>query len=393
MTARRLRLALVTDGLTPYVIGGIQRYSRMLAETLAGMGVALTVFHTATIPESVLPAEKLEGVDHDVWAHIHTEFVPYPRRARHPGHYVTDSWQLSRALLARFQNVPCMPDVIYAQGFTGLAFVEARSHGVDLPPIAVNLHGLEMFQRPSGFRHRLEQLLLRIPARSLMRRADLVVCYPGAIHRLVSDVFRVPEERVIVSPNAVDAGWLTTSRLASHSPRRLVFVGRDERRKGVHELTAAIRSLPVGSARFDFVGPIPDALRLLRSDVTYHGTIRDTDALQQILDASDALISPSYSEGMPTVILEAMARGLMVIATDVGSNAELVDGANGIILPRPTPPVIASAIKEVSAMSEESLLMRKYASLDRVQSFLWPKVAATLIADFRRALNSANASL
>ncbi|MGB0418765.1 MAG: glycosyltransferase family 4 protein, partial [Opitutales bacterium] len=75
---------------------------------------------------------------------------------------------------------------------------------------------------------------------------------------------------------------------------------------------------------FVFIGPIPKEKQLDLPWVQYRGSVSDQDALKAELDQGDVLVCPSYSEGMPTVILEAMARGLAIVATDVGATCELV---------------------------------------------------------------------
>ena len=59
------------------------------------------------------------------------------------------------------------------------------------------------------------------------------------------------------------------------------------------------------------------------------------------------MVCPSYSEGMPNVILEAMARGLAIIATDVGAIAEMVDSTNGILMANNKSPLIMSSIMAI----------------------------------------------
>ena len=67
-------------------------------------------------------------------------------------------------------------------------------------------------------------------------------------------------------------------------------------------------------------------------NVFYHGLIEETKIITNILDEMDILICPSYSEGMPNVILESMARGLAIIATDVGASSLLVDDKVGWLM-------------------------------------------------------------
>ena len=59
-------------------------------------------------------------------------------------------------------------------------------------------------------------------------------------------------------------------------------------------------------------------------NVIHHGVIRDKNDLMSTLDECDVLLLPSLSEGMPTVILEAAARGLPAIASDVGAVSEVI---------------------------------------------------------------------
>ena len=158
-------------------------------------------------------------------------------------------------------------------------------------------------------------LTLRPVASRLCRDADWVLSFPGKIRAIVERRCGVRPEKIIETINAVDASWLVPDRPAPGRIRRFVFVGRNERRKGMPELVEAMRGLSGEGLEFHFVGPIPEEQRLRRADVTYHGSITDTAALQSILDRSDVLLCPSWSEGMPTVVIEAMARGLAVIAT------------------------------------------------------------------------------
>src|SRR6202044_1787021 len=107
---------------------------------------------------------------------------------------------------------------------------------------------------------------------------------------------------------------------------KFVFVGRFERRKGIPELNKAIEQLlPNDNFTFDFIGDIPSEFRLNSPILTYHGKLSSETEIKKILSQCDVLVSPSYAEGMPISIMEAMAQGLAVIATDVGSVSTLVN--------------------------------------------------------------------
>ena len=102
---------------------------------------------------------------------------------------------------------------------------------------------------------------------------------------------------------------------------------------------------------FHFVGPIPIKQQLNVSDlkIVYHGLISDLEERQSIYDRCDVLLCPSYSEGMPNVILEAMSRGLAIIATDVGAICDMVCDKNGILLENNKPFTILESITNLES--------------------------------------------
>jgi glycosyltransferase involved in cell wall biosynthesis len=72
------------------------------------------------------------------------------------------------------------------------------------------------------------------------------------------------------------------------------------------------------------------------------GYRRDVSALLSIFDV---FVLPSYREGMPRALLEAMATGIPVVATDIrGCREEVVDGATGILVPVRDPEAVAVAV-------------------------------------------------
>lgn len=121
-------------------------------------------------------------------------------------------------------------------------------------------------------------------------------------------------------------------------------------------------------------------------NIRFRGAITDTVGLQGAFDACDCIVCPSYAEGMPTVVLEAMARGLAVIATDVGATREIVDSANGVLLPGPGVDSLAAAMAALIHASPKELDRMKRASLERSSGYTWEEVTARLIEQIRVAI-------
>ena len=89
------------------------------------------------------------------------------------------------------------------------------------------------------------------------------------------------------------------------------------------------------------------------------------------------LVTPSHSEGMPNVIMEGMARGLAVIATDVGAVPAQVDKVNGWRLAPGDASALEAAMVEAIAMAPEALDAKRQASRQRVlDAFTWEQVSA-----------------
>lgn len=135
---------------------------------------------------------------------------------------------------------------------------------------------------------------------------------------------------------------------------RLVYVGRLASEKGLEDLFEALRRLPGRSVRVrvDIVGdgPLRKELTHLASElscqVEFHGYVPHGPQLLSLITAATALVLPSRSEGIPKVLLLAMARGTPCIATDVGGVADIIkDGENGLLVEPQHPDQLASTIQ------------------------------------------------
>ena len=164
---------------------------------------------------------------------------------------------------------------------------------------------------------------------------------------------------------------------------KVLFLGRYERRKGVEELNIVLKKIVDQNLNieFHFIGPIPEIKRIknLTNKVIYHGRIIDIGKIRSIMDNCDILICPSYSEGMPNVILEGMSRGLAVIATDVGANELLVSNENGKLIKFTSRENLIenlhNSILELASLEKSHLLIKKEASIKNVTDFTFDKVA------------------
>jgi glycosyltransferase involved in cell wall biosynthesis len=109
------------------------------------------------------------------------------------------------------------------------------------------------------------------------------------------------------------------------------------------------------------------------TDVTFLGHV-DHEEMPDIYNMADVMVLPSETEGAPMVILEALACGTPVIASNVGAVPDLVfDGINGRVLEDLSPEKISSAIMETLflniAREGIALSINKYSAVNFAKSF------------------------
>jgi glycosyltransferase involved in cell wall biosynthesis len=137
----------------------------------------------------------------------------------------------------------------------------------------------------------------------------------------------------------------------------LVFVGRLGERKGIFDLLEALDRLGadgetpdltvVGDGDIDGVKARVESSEILRRHVTVSGW-RSADEVAELLNQSWALVLPSYAEGLPMAVLEAMAAGRAVIGTRVGEVEDAVsDGISGLLVEPGDVTALADAIRRV----------------------------------------------
>ena len=378
-----MHVALVTDGITPYVIGGMQKHSFYLAKYFAKNKVYVDLFH---FNDSALDISQLNCFSEEEKSYITSVVLEFPKNLKFPGHYILSSWQYSKRVYEALLPKLGTYDFIYTKGFTGWKLINRKfKNKIQCAPVGVKFHGYEMFQIPPDFKTRLQHYLLRPFVKTISRRADIVFSYGGK----VTDIIRaigIDPRKIVEIPSGTEKDMIADA-VPGHEkgPLQFVFMGRFERRKGVPELNDAIRSLISENItfRFEFIGPIPDEFRVSHPAVSYHGEIRDFNRIREILQGADVLVCPSWSEGFPNVILEAMSNGLAVVATDVGAVAAMVDQQNGWLIQPGDTEGLKQALKE-AVDSQDSLGQKKQRSLERMRnSFNWDSIFEKLAQHIR----------
>jgi glycosyltransferase involved in cell wall biosynthesis len=140
-------------------------------------------------------------------------------------------------------------------------------------------------------------------------------------------------------PNGVDTD-IFKPFLPSNNQTNITFIGRLDKMKGVQVLLEAFKALNEDSvtAYLNIIGDGPDREKLkncavqagIADSLNFCGEIVD---IKPFLEKTAVFVLPSLSEGLPNVLLEAMACGLPIVTTRVGGNIDLIrDGVNGILV-------------------------------------------------------------
>lgn len=202
---------------------------------------------------------------------------------------------------------------------------------------------------------KLEGTVLGRSVLALFKRADFIVCLSEEI-RVELGQIGVSENRIVRLPNAVD-----TDRFQPFSPERrrdwrrdrgirvrdplVVFSGRLVPRKGAGVL---LEAWPQVTARHpdaqlvllgDGRGQADSVEEALRRKVEHEGIANvtfggATGRPEDFLGAADVLVLPSFKEGFPNALLEAMAAGMATVSSRIGGVVDLVvDGDTGLVVP------------------------------------------------------------
>lgn len=200
--------------------------------------------------------------------------------------------------------------------------------------------------------------------------------------------------QIVVVPNAVyyqdfDSNFNKAEVLAEHGLSKdeivCTFLGGMLRDKGVLEILEVIEDILsretdkniyfVFAGEGPLVNRIKDYCRRFKQNVTYLGCV-DKERKIKLLNLSNILLLPSYAEGFPNALLEAMAVGLPVITTHVGGIPDIIkDGENGFLIqPRDVDALKEKILMLVNNKELREEMGRKNRELVK-EKYSWDKIA------------------
>lgn len=242
---------------------------------------------------------------------------------------------------------------------------------------------------------RLLPLYKRTLLRGTLCSAARVLTLSEEMADFVHREYAVPLERIGVLPNGVDESFFDVAdrgrrdRAGRSGPFRLLFVGRLAPQKNVPRLLEALTRVR-SAVDVVVVGDGPDQGELERlardhglTDVRFVGR-QSREQVVEWLSWADALVSSSDLEGMPLAVLEAMAAGLPVLATDVPGNAALVCGVGLVV-----PPTAVGLAEGIERLADNAPIRRQMAEAGRARAraHTWAVVCDELEVQYAAALS------
>ena len=321
-----LRVAIITDhsDVDEKVDGGVQAVTKYMVDAFAG------------IPEIELHVISFKyGIDEGKTS----AGSAYTRHILPGAKFgtLTGYWKDQRTLNRVLERI--QPAIVHGQGAGHNGILATRSRY----PSVITIHGImaEEARFYTGFGKRARHRLLS--------RLSEHYCIAHGKHTIlispyVAEYFanRLAGRHYMI-PNPIGDSFFSIPR--QEQPGRVLFAGRLYALKGVMDLVRATAQVAQSlDVELVLAGSLDDrqyvsqlkneSASLGISDIVYFRGLLDEQELRKELSRAAVLVLPSYQETAPMVIVEAMAAGLPVIASDIGGVSYLVkDGKTGFLIP------------------------------------------------------------
>lgn len=360
---RHFSIVQATAHFPPF-LGGMEQRIKELSEKLAGRGHSVTVLtsdqanhahtahpakrltikflrsielaHTAIIPGL---ARQLFGISRDTIVHVHIAHAYVPEIV---------SW------VCRLRHIPYIAHV-----------------RLDVPASGI----VGKFLLPT---------YKRIFLKSVLNHAQHVIVLTEDYKELMHELYEIPYEKITVIPNATEFTIAAQPKRIHNSTVKLLFVGRLAHQKNVPLLLHGLRKAIDQDNRINYQlrivgeGELRSELETLttklglESHVQFVGALRGQD-LERAYEGADVFVLTSSHESFGTVLIEAMAKGLPVIATRIDAvKNTIVDKKNGLLIQQ-TPDALASALLHITHDTATSMTYSAN-NLQKASEYKWDRV-------------------
>jgi teichuronic acid biosynthesis glycosyltransferase TuaC len=338
----------------------------------------------ATYPRLLKPASRSGPAPNLNWSplDVRASYIPYPvlPLISRP----INGFMMANKLLPhvrRFQPDIVLNYVVYPDGYAAVGIGQALRVPVVLTAIGSDLN-------------RMSDPLCAMLTRSALRRADFVTTVSNDLAKTATKLGANPGKLQAILNGSDTSVFHPQDRTAARQKLSLdpaaeivVYVGRLDVDKGLIELIESIATLRARRPTLHcyIVGNGPDGPQLLEAITRLNASdaitlVPPTSDVALWMAASDLVALPSYREGCPNVIIEALAAGRPIVATNVGGIPELMDDTCGRMVPPKDVSALTQALDEVLSQtwSAEAISSRHSRSWANVADDLYEVLDGTL---------------
>ncbi|MGI5892723.1 MAG: glycosyltransferase family 4 protein [Bacillota bacterium] len=328
-------------GEFPPICGGIGYYVYNLSKALLKKGFDVTVLTRGSYREDVIYTD-FEGID--LWK---VRFSPlYPYHVRFHGYFLNK-------VLSQYEN---KFDIVHLHN--PLVPVPATTL-----PVIVTEHGTVQGDISNSSVNDMSALALKLFAKRFIKQdydvlanADIITAVSNSCMQEIKN-FIGEKKQMYVLGNGVDTGYFKPDEMVDRAQNIVLYTGRLDSRKGVVDLISSAKSVCENYPEVKFIltgkGPNREYIQKRISSLNLEGNVNlvgyvSREELLRLYQSSTMYVLPSYYEGLPTTLLEAMACGLPSIATDVDGSSEVIShGKNGLLVPPKCPKALSEGIQEL----------------------------------------------
>jgi glycosyltransferase involved in cell wall biosynthesis len=277
--------------------------------------------------------------------------------------------------------------------------------GASYPPYVMTLHGLEerrvhVMSREAkkgrawnfGWKNRLWHRIYHFPRfRWSIRTADGAHTYSRDVWNLLQLKYHLDSDRVAYVPNGVERRFFVPRQYELREKLRLLYAGTWLDQRGIFYLRDALRNLAprIPGLTMTIAGagaPPQEILHFFGADLAPRIAVRPVvpaERMPELYAEHDIFVFPSLMEGLPSVLLEAMAGGMPVITTETCGMPDVVENDfNGLLIP----PADAAALEAAILQLANSVELRRklgQAARESMERYTWERAARQLETLFR----------
>jgi glycosyltransferase involved in cell wall biosynthesis len=304
-----------------------------------------------------------------------------------------NGWMAARVLLPHIRSFA--PDIILSFFLYPESYAALKIGKVLAVPVVARSMGSDI--------NRIGDPISALHTRTVLREVDFLITVSEDLRRKAVDMGAAPEKARTIVNGCDQSVFHVRDRLAARHQLRIdpaaeavVYIGRMDVKKGLRELVDAAAALHLQrpTLRVYMVGEGPDKT-LIQSAIDANKAADfvhvlpgcSFDEVAVWMAATDVVTLPSYMEGCPNVILEALACGRPVVATNVGGIPEIMSEECGRLVPPRDPAELAHALASVLDRTWDA------AAISAHWSRSWDNVAAELLEIFESLVSARQAAM